>query len=67
MIGYITNTSPCTHKRGGFYRSGQLDREQLASSHPMKQKMPRAPYSLLAAMDFAKSPTIFKSIYLFHY
>jgi hypothetical protein len=38
-----------------------------ANSHPMKQKMPRAPYSQLAAMDFAKSPTIFKSIYLFDY
>jgi hypothetical protein len=59
MIGDITNTSPCPPKRGGFYRRGQLDREQLASSHPMKQQMPRAPYSQLATMDFAKSPTIF--------
>jgi hypothetical protein len=58
MIGDITNTSPCPPKRGGFYRKGQLDREQLASSHPMKQKMPRAPYSQLAAMDFAKSQFI---------
>jgi len=52
MIGDITNTSPCPPKRGGFYR------EQLASSHPVKQKMPRAPYSQLAAMDFAKSPQL---------
>ena len=43
MIGdNITITSPCPPKRGGFYRRGQLDREQLASSHPMKQKMPRS-------------------------
>jgi hypothetical protein len=51
-IGYITNTSPCPHKRGGFYRSVQLYREQLASSQPMKQKMPQAPYSQLPAMDY---------------
>ena len=62
MIGDITNTSPSPPNR-----RGQLDLEQLASSHPMKQKMPRAPHSQLAAMDFAKNPTIFKSIYLFDY
>lgn len=37
--------------------------EQRANSHLMKQKMPQAPNSQLAAMDFAKSPTFFKSIY----